>query len=579
MERSERRLVLVLDADMVPALTIARSLYKRNCTIHVAAHIEKPIACYSRSVDQHYLCPNPLSAPDDFLHWLARHCEQHQYDLVIPVTERTLVPISTHRDRFEKVHLAIPSAESLELALDKEQTIELARSVDVAVPGSVTIGAYSQLDDIIPSIQYPVVLKPARSLGSSDGGASQLKVSYAFDEVELRAGCRHALHFGPILLQQYVRGLGVGIELIASKGEVKYAFQHLRLHEVPLTGGGSSLRKSQPIEPVLLQAAERLMSALKWDGVAMVEFKYDPDSGALSLMEINGRFWGSLPLADAAGADFPAMLLALELDGDVGETRPYRDEVYCRKLSSDLYWYESALRRSSLPRIVEIPGQWTILRDLYQLFLPRHYFDVQSFTDPLPGLVDLRDIFASYAHRAVSLMGEKWYFFQQRRNWTSGRVADSLSSANQILFLCYGNINRSALADELLRGYAEDAGISVISAGLHPEQGRPADPAMVEVASGSGVDLASSRSLAIDRQLLADSDVVFAMEKRHADAIIEVDPACADRVYLLGAACTSGPAEIQDPYGGAKTAYRQCFDRVAEAVDRIKSIIMYSMDS
>ena len=50
------------------------------------------------------------------------------------------------------------------------------------------------------------------------------------------------------------------------------------------------------------------MRALRYTGVAMVEFKVNAKTGEFVLIEINGRFWGSLPLAVAAGANFPLWL-------------------------------------------------------------------------------------------------------------------------------------------------------------------------------------------------------------------------------------------------------------------------------
>src|SRR5690606_23728063 len=53
-----------------------------------------------------------------------------------------------------------------------------------------------------------------------------------------------------------------------------------------------------------------------WKGVAMIEYKVDEKTRKPYLMEINGRFWGSLQLAIDAGIDFPALLLRASL-GDV----------------------------------------------------------------------------------------------------------------------------------------------------------------------------------------------------------------------------------------------------------------------
>jgi predicted ATP-grasp superfamily ATP-dependent carboligase/protein-tyrosine-phosphatase len=567
--------VLILDADMVPSLTIARSLSRRNCEINVASHLLKPLTSYSNTVRTHFQYPNPLVAGDQFVEWLLEHVDAHHYDLVIPVTERLLVPLSRNRDRLRHVKIAMPDAQSLELVLDKSQTLALAEKIGVPGPGGVSVGSMDELEVLKPSLSFPLVLKPARSIGTGEGGASQLQVSYAFDMTELEAGCTHALRFGPIILQEYFEGVGVGIELIAREGKVAYAFQHLRLHEVPLTGGGSSLRKSVPVVPQLLEASEKLISALNWNGVAMVEFKLDPQSGEFCLMEINGRFWGSLPLATAAGADFPSMLLDLELDGGIGHYRPYRNDVYCRLLSRDVYWYEAVLRGDVDTRIAKIPRHWEVFKELSLFLNFRHRFDVQSIFDPVPGLIDVGRISGDYFRRILALSEEVQFRARQKRAWNRGEVSAAISRAESMLFLCYGNINRSALADVMVRAYAEDSGISVISAGFHSEEGRPADPVMVEVAAEFNLEMSSIRSTCVTQQQLHDSDIIFVMEKGHYDKLIAIDSSIAHKIYLLGAHNTGAnhSVEIQDPYGRAREVYLACYNQIVEAVDHIKGVI------
>jgi predicted ATP-grasp superfamily ATP-dependent carboligase len=60
-------------------------------------------------------------------------------------------------------------------------------------------------------------------------------------------------------------------------------------------------------------AAERLLSAVDWRGVAMIEFRVTR-GGDPYLMEINGRFWGSLQLAVDCGVDFPWLTYQLLTD-------------------------------------------------------------------------------------------------------------------------------------------------------------------------------------------------------------------------------------------------------------------------
>jgi predicted ATP-grasp superfamily ATP-dependent carboligase/protein-tyrosine-phosphatase len=560
---------------MVPSLTIARSLSHRHCVVDVASHTEKPLSSYSNGVRTSFQYPNPLTATEEFIEWLLQHVRGQHYDLVIPVTERTLVALSSRRERLSHVRIAMPEARSLEVALDKAQTLALADDVGVPRPHGVSVTSLAELAELTSSLRFPVVLKPARSIGSAEGEASQLQVSYAFDVTELKAGCAHALRFGPVLLQEFFPGIGVGIELIARRGKIAYAFQHLRLHEVPLTGGGSSLRKSVPVMPQLLDAAQRLIASLDWNGVAMVEFKLDPQTLEFSLMEINGRFWGSLPLAAAAGADFPAMLLEMELYGEITPSLPYKNDVYCRLLSRDLHWYEAVLRGGTDPRIARVPGRWAVLRELGLFLNARHRFDVQAIRDPVPGIIDAGRILNAYFRRFLALLEERRFFARQRRGWKSGKVSAAVASAGSMLFICYGNINRSALADVMVRAYAEDSGISVASAGFHPEEGRPADPVMLEVAGQFGLQLSWIRSTLVTQQQLRDTDIIFVMEKSHYDCLVDMDASVAGKVYLLGA-CQSRnawTAEIADPYGKAREHYVACYERIAEAVDSIKAVI------
>ncbi|MEM9253832.1 MAG: ATP-grasp domain-containing protein [Pseudomonadota bacterium] len=566
---------LVLDADMVPCLTVARSLGRSGCQVTVASHTGHPLAARSRYVHDVTCYPNPLIETGAFCDWLRKELSNGGYDLVIPVTERTLVPLSARRADFDGHAIAMPSRESLDLVLDKSKTMALAAELGVPVPLGLPVSAEKELDHLTDRVDFPVVVKPTRSIGSSEGASSHLQVTYAFDWSDLRSKCAHALRFGPVLLQEYFQGVGVGVELIAEHGRLVYSFQHRRLHEVPLTGGGSSLRVSESVHPELLKASEQLIAALKWHGVAMVEFKFNPQTGAFCLMEINGRLWGSLPLAVAAGADFPRMLWELFTTGSVHSTPEYREGVYCRLLSRDLHWHEAVLRGGDGVAPVPPPARADIVKQIPQWFSLRHRFDVQSISDPLPGMIDIGNILSAYWSRLRSRLGERWFQRQQKRAWRRGDVARSLLAAKSVLFLCHGNINRSALADVMLRAYAEDSGMAVQSAGFHQRDGRPSDPVMVEIAGEAGVDLGSMRSATIDNELVNHSDVIFVMEKRHHDRLLEEYPNTAGKVFLLGAHPSQRglPAEIDDPYGESRDQYRNCFERVAEAADNLKAIL------
>lgn len=558
---------------MVSTLTIARSLAASHYIVDVASTCESPLAAYSNAVSKHYQYPDPLLAEDKFLDWLQRHLQSTHYDLVMPVTERSLVPLWNYRERFCNTRLAMADKKSLKLVLDKSETFKLAERLGVCTPQSLYISDIGELSDLADELSYPVVVKPSHSVSGHGEGYSKRNVSYADSEHSLYQQCEACLRHSPVILQSYFRGLGAGVELVAKDGDILYSFQHIRLHEVPLTGGGSSFRVSSEVEPVLLEATSRLIQELRWDGVAMVEFKWNPDTREYRLMEINGRFWGSLPLAVAAGADFAAMQAELFLTGGLSEYPAYRRGVYCRNLASDLMWHEMVLR-SREDGITQVPRLGAVLRDLMRVFSPKHYFDTQSLSDPLPGIVEIKRLGTEYVRRLVEAMAEISFTLHQRLLWHNGTVREKLRSSKSVLFICYGNINRSPLAGNLMTSkLPRNCDITVRSAGFHQEEGRPADPRMVHIGSTHGVDLSQSRSRQVNTELLAASDIVFVMEKRHCDRLLAMDSTLSDKVFLLGAGARERrnllDAEIPDPYNQAESAYQICFKRIQEAVTRL----------
>ena len=577
VSKQARTKVLVLDGDMPHSVAIVRSLGRLGVQVDVASYQAAPIAGYSRHACLVLQYPDPLSKENDFVSTINQWQLTHNYDLIIPVTERSMVALHKHRSSLAEIgRIAMPDQNSLEVALDKQKTFQLAESLNIPVPAGTVMEQGDPVDNVPTTITFPAVLKPGRSVAAGDGTAKQISVDYALDATEFTPKARDLCQHGSLIVQEYFRGEGVGIEVLAAQGDIVYAFQHKRLHELPLTGGGSTLRESVDIDPVLLDASARLLKSLQWHGVAMVEFKREPATGEYRLMEINGRFWGSLPLAIAAGADFPRLLLALYQDALASAALPpYQRGVVCRRLDNDLLWTETVLRGADTRGLVEAPHKKDALWTLASMFGRNQYFDVQSFADIKPGLVDLGRIVGNYAARLTSLLTEKFDRFTHGRAGKRKQLAKGLQSAKSILFVCYGNINRSALAEYVFLAKGGGGDCSVASAGFHQVAGRPADAQMVEVSRLKGIDLGPSASSILDRDMLQSADVVLVMEVIHIKQIAQEYPDQAHKVFLLGLMKQQTGAsncEIADPYGKVSGVYENCFNEISDSVGSIISI-------
>jgi len=145
-----------------------------------------------------------------------------------------------------------------------------------------------------------------------------------------------------LMVQEFVHGEGCGAEALMHDGEPKALFMHRRLREYPTTGGASTLRESMK-DNRLAQLGIKLLQAMEWEGVAMVEFKINASTGEPELIEVNGRFWGSLPLAINSGVDFPYLLYKSMVDKEGFNSSKYRIGLKQRWLAGDLLWFYSSL--------------------------------------------------------------------------------------------------------------------------------------------------------------------------------------------------------------------------------------------
>jgi hypothetical protein len=214
----------------------------------------------------------------------------------------------------------------------------------------------------------------------------------------------------PLLVQERIEGPGLGGFFLAVDGRVVSSFAHRRLREKPPTGGVSVLRESAPLAPDILQHSYALLRHFEWTGVAMIEFKQDARTGAPYLMEINGRFWGSLQLAIDSGVDFPRLLVdastgarrreagvsALRTGEEAqprtepgeGAPAPYELGVRSRWLWGDvdhLLWILTA-PRGYRDRNPDLPGRLRALGRFLLPWTPGQRLEVLRLDDPRPFL-------------------------------------------------------------------------------------------------------------------------------------------------------------------------------------------------
>jgi predicted ATP-grasp superfamily ATP-dependent carboligase len=278
--QSSGRGVLVTDASRGSAVAIIRSLGERGYRVVAADSRPRSPGFYSRYTSERLLYPPPQAAPRRTVAALREAARELHVDLIVPVTEEVVLPLSEARDDFAGIcALALPEPQALARAADKLATVELARELDVPTPRTALAATAAEALEAASSLGWPLVLKPRASRVNRNGRAiDAYEVGYAGDAEGLAEQMGRFEGRCEVLLQEYCRGEAHGVELLLHRGRPLAAFQHRRLREVPITGGASSFRESVALDPELYEHSVRLLAALEWTGLAMVEFKVGPDT-------------------------------------------------------------------------------------------------------------------------------------------------------------------------------------------------------------------------------------------------------------------------------------------------------------
>ncbi len=586
--------VLITDGNERSALAATRALGQRGIPVYVGAEAPASLAGCSRYCAGTFQYPSPWKHPQEYSANVLESAKRFDAAVLLPMTDVAVELISSRSQDFQaNLAIPIPSLKQYRQLSNKYGLTYWAKMNGVPVPESLFLqdGVVEKVLDQIT--RWPVIVKPGASLISRNGlwGKTSVHVAGNTDEL-LHLYEEHWYLKQPSLIQQRIVGEGQGVFGLFSQGQPMALFAHRRLREKPPGGGVSVLRESIPLARPITDYAVKILQSSQWNGVAMVEFKVDRDSGVPYLIEVNGRFWGSLQLAIDAGVDFPWLTYQLATAGQLESAEvSYRVGVKSRWFLGDLDQLLLRLRKSD-KQLGLSPGSPTkrqVLREFFNWTDPLTRPEVFRLSDTRPGLYELRvylgqlvltvwgGIWSRVPDPRVLWERVRWKLLGmlgRRDSWLRKHVPQPV---RKILVLCKGNICRSPFAAELLRQRVCQLGISmqVASAGIEAVANQEAYPLAKRMAIRYGVPLSAHRTTLLSGEMVSEADLILVMETGQVRSMRERYPHAAGKVVLLGQFGSTGEYEIPDPYGGTADTFTRCYDQLTKACDQLLSFIAH----
>jgi predicted ATP-grasp superfamily ATP-dependent carboligase len=380
--------VLVLDGHTTQALACVRSLGRAGYRTIVASDRRWSLAGASRYCGPTFrLAGQSIAAFAALRAWARRQGAR----IVLPLTERSCLLCNAEADawRADGITIGCGPDEMLMQAFDKARTIEHAAACGINVPPTRFPASLDECRDAAAELGFPCVIKPRFSNAWHNGEfLPDRGVAYVDSGASLAPAViarRQGAHW-PII-QRFVPGRGKGIFMLCDNGRPVTWFAHERLRDVRPSGSGSSLRRAVALDTALSEMGGRLLARLAWHGPAMLEFQ---DDGIRPpwLIEVNGRFWGSLQLAIDAGADLPVQWVRLLSGLPVESSAEYRPGITLRWLWGDV---KRLLHIASGPPPGypgAYPALWDGIKEVFGSQPPGTRVETWDRKDPLPAVAE-----------------------------------------------------------------------------------------------------------------------------------------------------------------------------------------------
>jgi len=339
--------------------TALRSLNRLGVEVNLADSNSMGMGQESKLKNSFYKYTSFLDSPDNFIQDIGGILEKTNAKFLLPGHDET-VALAKYRNMLPSdVILPVASFDQLEMANDKDRMADQAESLALSVPERIKWETIENLKSALFGKHGPWVVKLRK-------GNSAKGVFYPGSNQETIDLCKRLIDSYSLLPDRYpivqlrVSGEGWGVSCLYWEGKRIASFTHRRLREKTQTGGTSTLRVSAR-NPILEDIAHKLLDAMNWHGLAMVEFKYSPKTKEGWFIEVNPRLWGSIHLAVSAGVDFPALLYITATQGPkaaLNRLVPWTEGVVARWYLGDCIAAAGQLKQGNILSALKmiIPG-------------------------------------------------------------------------------------------------------------------------------------------------------------------------------------------------------------------------------
>jgi len=353
----------VTNANNIMALSVMRSLGRRRIPVNAffgRNEHNSPynmIVRHSRYIDKSYHFEESRYAENMISLLMDTGRKSGHKSVLFPVSDQDMIIISEHRQSLsDHYHLLMPEHEVLDTLLSKEKFYPFASVHDLPIPQTFFP---SELDivRISRTIEYPCIMKPSWRDGHWLDLFHNTKVIICCTPAELIHNYQRLYTLGyQMLIQEIVSGdetnISCSFTYLNESSEMLGVVVCRKIRQFPKDFGNTSLAETVADQEVV-ELTGSICKKLKLAGYVSIEFKRDPKSNGLKIIEITpSRINRQAGLADVAGFNIPCSWYDYLANGRVSNNERYELDIRWLSEVNELRTISSYLKNGE----VTIPG-------------------------------------------------------------------------------------------------------------------------------------------------------------------------------------------------------------------------------
>ncbi len=292
--------ILIIDGESIISLEVIKSLSRhKDIKIHVLSNSASVRSRYSRHISSFEVHDKSLKNKN-YVDYIEDVVRKKGIDIIFPSGEPGVEFVSKHRSalsKFCKVPL-ISDIDSFHITQDKWKAHKFFVENNTSTPHSILCNTDVSFKQNLENMRFPVLIKPR--IGTGGLGIVEFESAVALTEYLVV----NDLNPQDFIVQEKVDGPMIDCSILAKDGKILAHTIQKKFAPPKQAFAPENCFKFIKDEKVLSLVTE-LVASLKWDGVAHLDLVYDRMEENLYLLELNPRYWGSLPASVLMGVDFP----------------------------------------------------------------------------------------------------------------------------------------------------------------------------------------------------------------------------------------------------------------------------------